>query len=117
MLDPAGASDPTLDHGFGALQGAALEETIKRKVETIYHPTSTARMAPKEDGGVLDPYLRVHGIPNLRVVDASVFPTIVSGHTVSTKSDILLYAVGSCSDGDVMCRLHRRSLSRRRRRT
>ncbi|KAH9945051.1 GMC oxidoreductase [Epithele typhae] len=83
MADPAGAAHPDLDHGFAELSGAALEDTIRRKCETIYHPTSSARMAPLADGGVLDPYLRVHGIPNLRVADASAFPAIVSGHTAA----------------------------------
>ena len=63
-----------------------LAEVVKSRVETLYHPCSTARMAPLKEGGVVNPYLRVHGIPNLRVVDASVFPTIVAGHTVSVWS-------------------------------
>ena len=46
-----------------------------------YHPTCTARMAPLQDGGVVDPYLRVYGVQGLRIVDASVEPEIVSGHT------------------------------------
>lgn len=40
-------------------------------------------MAPLEDGGVVDTRLRVHGIEGLRVIDASVFPSIVSGHTAA----------------------------------
>ncbi|RPD59568.1 GMC oxidoreductase [Lentinus tigrinus ALCF2SS1-6] len=83
MVDPAGAEDAALDHTFHDLDDAAVAEAIRRKAETLYHPACTARMAPKEDGGVVDPFLRVHGIPNLRVVDASVFPTIVSGHTAA----------------------------------
>ena len=82
MVDPAGAEDAALDHTFHDLDDAAVTEAIRRKVETLYHPACTARMAPKEEGGVVDPFLRVHGIPSLRVVDASIFPTIVSGHTV-----------------------------------
>jgi len=39
-----------------------------------------------EDGGVVDARLRVHGIARLRVVDASIMPTIPSGHTVSYKT-------------------------------
>lgn len=39
-------------------------------------------MAKLEDGGVVDAYLRVHGLENVRIADASVFPSIISGHTV-----------------------------------
>ncbi|OCH93042.1 GMC oxidoreductase [Obba rivulosa] len=83
MLDPAGDSEAHADHGLLKLGDAELEELVRRKAESLYHPTSTARMAPVEDGGVVDPFLRVHGIPNLRVVDASVFPVIISGHTAA----------------------------------
>lgn len=49
---------------------------------TIFHPVGTARMGP-ENGAVVDPRLRVHGIERLRVVDASIMPTITSGNTNS----------------------------------
>ena len=38
-------------------------------------------MLPREDGGVVDPDLRVKGIAGLRVADASIMPTLVSGNT------------------------------------
>ena len=47
---------------------------------TIYHPTGTCKMG-KDKMAVLDPRLRVHGINNLRVADASMMPLIVSGNT------------------------------------
>ena len=52
------------------------------------HPMGTAAMMSRELGGVLDPTLTVYGAANLRVVDASVLPIQVSGHTIAT-----LYAV------------------------
>ncbi|KAK7032251.1 hypothetical protein VNI00_013209 [Paramarasmius palmivorus] len=58
-----------------------LEEIVRDRVETLYHPTSTCRMAPLSDNGVVDSRLRVYGIKGLRVCDASIYPTIVSGHT------------------------------------
>jgi choline dehydrogenase len=47
---------------------------------TVFHPTSTCRMGPDETA-VVDERLRVRGIGNLRVVDASIMPTVVSGNT------------------------------------
>lgn len=49
---------------------------------TLYHPVSTCRMGPNpKTGDVVDAHLRVYGCQNLRVVDASVMPTLVSGNT------------------------------------
>ncbi len=42
--------------------------------------TSSAKMGASADTSVVDPELRVHGVRGLRVMDASVFPTMVSGH-------------------------------------
>ena len=51
---------------------------------TIFHPVGTAKMGPAADPmAVVDARLRVHGVPGLRVVDASVMPTITSGNTNS----------------------------------
>ncbi|KAF7290097.1 GMC oxidoreductase [Mycena chlorophos] len=58
----------------------ALEAWIRRNGQTCWHPTSTAKMGASSKTSVVDARLRVHGISNLRVVDASVFPTSVAGH-------------------------------------
>jgi choline dehydrogenase len=47
---------------------------------TIFHPVGTAKMGT-DSSSVVDPELRVHGIQGLRVIDASVMPTITSGNT------------------------------------
>jgi choline dehydrogenase len=49
---------------------------------TIFHPVGTAKMGLETDlDAVVDARLRVHGIDRLRVVDASIMPTITSGNT------------------------------------
>lgn len=58
------------------------ECSLRHFTFTIYHPTSTNKMGPPSDpDAVVDPRLKVYGISNLRVIDASIMPTIVSGNT------------------------------------
>lgn len=48
---------------------------------TLGHFVGTCKMGTRKDSGVVDHRLQVHGISGLRVVDASVMPTIIAGHT------------------------------------
>jgi choline dehydrogenase-like flavoprotein len=59
---------------------ADLEAHIRHTGQTIYHPTSTCRMG-LDDLAVTDPELRVRGVEGLRVVDASIFPSVPRGNT------------------------------------
>jgi choline dehydrogenase len=48
---------------------------------SLYHPSGTCAMLPKELGGVVDEQLRVYSVRNLRIVDASIMPMVVGGNT------------------------------------
>ncbi len=58
-----------------------IEAALRERVELIYHPAGTCRMADEGEDAVVDSELRVHGIEALRVVDASIFPVIPGGNT------------------------------------
>ena len=52
----------------------------------IYHPVGTCRMSDHGEDAVVDSELRVHGIDGLRVIDASVMPTITGGTPTPRRS-------------------------------
>ena len=59
-----------------------LWQHVLNILETVYHPVGTCKMGPASDElAVVDAHLRVHGVDGLRVVDASIMPTIVAGNT------------------------------------
>jgi choline dehydrogenase len=62
------------------LDDDAAATHVRRYAETLYHPVGTCMMGNGDDA-VVDADLRVHGLEQLRVVDASVMPTIPRGHT------------------------------------
>ena len=65
-----------------AISDAQIEQFVRNHADTIYHPVGTCRMGPDPAAGaVVDARLRVHGVDGLRVVDASVMPSVVGGNT------------------------------------
>ena len=88
-----GRAEGVLEHGKQANEAdSAILKRVRESAQSLYHPVGTCSM-----GTVVDSHLRVHGVQNLRVVDASVMPNITSGNTnaatimLATKaSDIIL---------------------------
>jgi choline dehydrogenase-like flavoprotein len=62
------------------MSDAEWEQHIRARADTIYHPIGTCKMGT-DDMAVVNPELKVHGLDGLRVVDASVMPTLVGGNT------------------------------------
>jgi choline dehydrogenase-like flavoprotein len=66
---------------LAAMEPADLIADFRARASTVYHPVGTCRMGPSAANSVVDAALRVHGIERLRIVDASVFPTVTSANT------------------------------------
>ena len=67
--------------GQDVTSDADIDAWVRANVESAYHPASTCRMGATDDPlAVVDPYCRVRGLENLRVVDSSIFPTIPNGN-------------------------------------
>ena len=67
--------------GSAIQSDAEMLSDIQKRATTVYHPVSTCRMGHDPDTDVVDQSLCVHGVERLRVVDASIFPSIPSGNT------------------------------------
>jgi choline dehydrogenase/4-pyridoxate dehydrogenase len=67
--------------GADAQDDGALDAFIRRTGVTVHHPVGTCRMGLASDKyAVVDPQLRLHNLPNLRIVDASVMPDLTGGN-------------------------------------
>jgi len=73
--------DSEIEPGTEAMSDDAPLTHIRQRGSTVFHPVSTCRMGPDPRACVVDPTLKVHGLDGLRIVDASVFPTLTSSNT------------------------------------
>jgi choline dehydrogenase-like flavoprotein len=82
LMDPALAPyrDQELFGVHDQMSDADWQTHIRTHADTIYHPVGTCKMG-QDDMAVVDAGLKVHGVDGLRVVDASIMPTLVSGNT------------------------------------
>jgi choline dehydrogenase len=78
--------------GAGAISDAELADYVRAEAYTVHHPVSTCRMG-NDAAAVVDPQLRVVGLDNLRVADASVFPCIIGGNT---NAAVVMIAEKAC---------------------
>ena len=80
FVDPYRAGE--FQPGASVKTDAEIEQWVRGHCETIYHPVGTCKMGPDNDPmAVVDNQCRVRGIDGLRVVDASVMPSLVGGNT------------------------------------
>ncbi|KAJ6537710.1 hypothetical protein B0H19DRAFT_1382431 [Mycena capillaripes] len=70
--------------GPGAQTDDEIKDFIRSTIDTVFHPIGTASMLPRDDGGVVDPSLKVYGTSNVRVIDASIIPIHLSAHIQAT---------------------------------
>ena len=93
--DPDSYWWPYSSSDIDAITDEQLRKWMSRTAFTLYHPIGTVRMGPKASDSAVDLEMRVHGVKNLRVIDASVFPEQISGHptgpiiAIAEKDNIL----------------------------
>jgi len=63
---------------------AAIEQWLRENVNTTWHSLGTCKMAPREEDGVVDSSLNVHGVKGLKIADLSIPPENVGGNTNNT---------------------------------
>jgi choline dehydrogenase len=91
--------------GSNVIRALEVAHFIRERAETVYHPAGTCRMGVDETA-VVDPKLCVRGVDALRVVDASVMPTLISGNTnaptimIAEKAADMILAATSQAQAD-----------------
>src|SRR4030095_16576890 len=85
--------------GKHATSDADIDRYIREKTNSVYPPAGTGKMG-NDDEAVVDHHLRVRGLDGLRVVDASIMPTLIGGNTnaptimIAEKASDLILARG-----------------------
>ncbi|KAI7265385.1 alcohol oxidase, partial [Hortaea werneckii] len=100
-LGESPASEEVQDLVYDAEDDKAIEHYLRRNIGTTWHSLGTCKMAPREQGGVVDSKLNVYGVQNLKVVDLSIPPGNVGANTANTAfvvgekgADIIMSELG-----------------------
>lgn len=72
------------DLTYSAADDKAIEDWLRENINTTWHSLGTAKMAPREDMGVVKPNLDVYGVQGLKIVDLSVAPENLGANTNNT---------------------------------
>lgn len=83
--------DEEVSPGAAVQTDAQIGEWVKRVATTMWHPVGTCRMG-SDEGAVVDARLRVRGVEQLHVIDASIMPNITSGNTNAPTQALALHA-------------------------
>ncbi|KAF8855124.1 alcohol oxidase [Acephala macrosclerotiorum] len=83
-IKPDGRRIPTYSFANGAPSLDEAKKICRDHMISNYHPAGSCMMGKKEMGGVVDERLRVHGVKNLRVVDAGIFPLMPRGNIITS---------------------------------
>ena len=99
---------PEVQPGLAVQSDAEIDAFVRQKADSAYHPSCTCKMGRDSDHmAVVDPETRVHGLEGLRVVDASIMPSIVSGNLnaptimIAEKAADAIKGLPSLHDPDV----------------
>ena len=85
MIERLGGDCVEVHPGSAIDSNEEIEAYVKKHAGTMYHPVGTCRMGAEDDpDAVLDPEMRVRGIPGLRIADASAMPEIIGSNTNAT---------------------------------
>ncbi|KAM4650372.1 choline dehydrogenase, mitochondrial isoform 1-T2 [Discoglossus pictus] len=99
---------PEIQPGPDVQSDKEIDAFIRQKADTAYHPSCTCKMGqPSDPSAVVDPETKVIGVENLRIVDASIMPSIVSGNLnaptimMAEKASDIIKGVPSLPDNNI----------------